>query len=133
MIRAARVVLGILACALLTVPIVIATGIVVDWAMESPALLKPMIDTFESPGWARVSAFIWSVAALAGVLVGAIPALLIGRSKGWPESKRLVAVVIGASFAGAVLVLPMQSIVLSMGAAATAILLSWVFWLVAGR
>jgi hypothetical protein len=133
MIRAVRIMLGILASALCTVPLVILTGVVVDWAMGSPALFKAMVDTFESPGWARVSALIWSAIGFAGVMVGGLPALLIARSRKWPEVKRLTTVVCGGGLAGMVIGLPTLGPPFCAAASAVALLMSYVLWLVSGR
>ncbi len=133
MIRAVRIVLGILASALCTVPIVILTGVVVDWAMGSPALFRALVDTFESPGWARVSAMLWSAVGFAGLILGALPALLVTRSREWPEVKRLAAVVCSGGLAGAVIGLPTLGPLFAAAASATALIMSYVLWLVAGR
>jgi hypothetical protein len=133
MMPAARVVLGMVASALCAVPVVILTGYFVDLAMTSPALGRTMVDIFESPGWAIIAALIWSSAALAGVLIGALPTLLITRSRKWPEVKRLAAVVLSGGLAAAAAISPMLSLSLAAGALVTATIMSCVFWLVAGR
>jgi hypothetical protein len=132
--RVVRVVLGVAASALFGLPVVILTPSFVDLAMSSPVLFRPMVDNFESPGWARVTAMFWSSAALAGVLIGGLPALLITRSRKWPEVKRLGAVVLSGGLAGAAVILSMQGgLSMAAGASATAAMMSYIFWLVAGR
>jgi hypothetical protein len=133
MIRAARLVLGVLASALCTFPIVVLTGVVVDCAMDSPILVRAMVDTFESPGWARLSAMLWSAVGFAGVIVGALPALVVTRSREWPGVKRLAAVLCGGGLAGAVIGLPTLGLLFVAAASVTALIMSYVLWLVAGR
>ncbi|CAN7624541.1 hypothetical protein [Caulobacter sp. LjRoot300] len=133
MMPAARVVLGMVASALCGALVVVLTGYFVDLAMTSPAFGRAVADSFESPGWAIIAALIWSSAAFAGVFIGALPALLITRSRKWPEAKRLATVVLSGGVAAAAAISPTLSLSLAAGALVTATIMSCIFWLVAGR
>ena len=131
--RAVRVLGGVIVSALCAPPLVLLTGYLVDLAMTSPALARPMVDNFESPGWAVVGAMLWSSAAFAGVVIGGLPVLLITRAREWPEAKRLIAVVLGGCLTATAVISPMGSLSLTTGAMLAASIMSCVFWLVAGR
>jgi hypothetical protein len=133
MMRSARLVLGFLASAMCTIPIVILTGVVVDWAMGSPALFRTMVHTFESPGWARLEALFWSAFGFAGVVVGALPVLLVARSKKWSDARRLATAACAAALVGAAIGLITFGFMFAAETAAVALIMTSVLWLVAGR